>query len=68
MSRSLADIWLAALMIDGIELKGRCCTVALRGRHRRRQGRRDGVVALRGGEGREALGATAYRMSLPVST
>ena len=29
MSRSLADIRLAALMIDGIELKGRCCVVAL---------------------------------------
>jgi putative transposase len=28
-SRSLADIRLAALMIDGIELKGRCCVVAL---------------------------------------
>ncbi len=29
MSRPLADIRLAALMIDGIELKGRCCIVAL---------------------------------------
>ncbi len=29
MSRSLADVRLAALMIDGIELKGRCCIVAL---------------------------------------
>jgi putative transposase len=29
MSRSLADIRLAALMLDGIELKGRCCVVAL---------------------------------------
>jgi len=29
MSRSLSDIRLAALMLDGIELKGRCCVVAL---------------------------------------
>jgi transposase-like protein len=29
MSRSLADIRLAALMLDGIDLKGRCCVVAL---------------------------------------
>ena len=29
MSRSLADLRLAALMLDGIELKGRCCVVAL---------------------------------------
>jgi transposase-like protein len=29
MSRSLEDIRLAALMLDGIELKGRCCVVAL---------------------------------------
>jgi putative transposase len=29
MSRSLADIRLAALMLDGIELKGRCCVVCL---------------------------------------
>ncbi|HEX5923320.1 MAG TPA: IS256 family transposase [Baekduia sp.] len=29
MSRPLADIRLAALMLDGIELKGRCCVVAL---------------------------------------
>ncbi len=29
MSRSLADVCLAALMLDGIELKGRCCVVAL---------------------------------------
>lgn len=29
MSRSLADIRLAALMLDGLELKGRCCVVAL---------------------------------------
>jgi transposase-like protein len=29
MSRSLQDIRLAALMLDGIELKGRCCVVAL---------------------------------------
>src|ERR1019366_2895093 len=29
MSRELADVRLAALMIDGIELKGRCCVVAL---------------------------------------
>jgi putative transposase len=29
MSRELADVRLAALMIDGIELKGRCCIVAL---------------------------------------
>ena len=29
MARSLADIRLAALMLDGIELKGRCCVVAL---------------------------------------
>jgi putative transposase len=29
MSRELADMRLAALMIDGIELKGRCCVVAL---------------------------------------
>jgi putative transposase len=29
MSRDLADVRLAALMVDGIELKGRCCVVAL---------------------------------------
>lgn len=29
MSRSLADTRLAALLLDGIELKGRCCVVAL---------------------------------------
>lgn len=29
MARSLADIRLAALMLDGLELKGRCCVVAL---------------------------------------
>jgi transposase-like protein len=29
MSRSLQDIRLAVLMLDGIELKGRCCVVAL---------------------------------------
>ncbi len=29
MSRSLEDTRLAALMLDGIELKGRCCVVAL---------------------------------------
>jgi len=29
MSRRLDDIRLAALMLDGIELKGRCCVVAL---------------------------------------
>jgi putative transposase len=29
MSRSLQDVRLAALMVDGIELKGRCCVVAL---------------------------------------
>jgi putative transposase len=29
MSRSLQDTRLAALMVDGIELKGRCCIVAL---------------------------------------
>lgn len=29
MSRGLADVRLAALMLDGIELKGRCCVVAL---------------------------------------
>ena len=29
MSRALGDIRLAALMLDGIELKGRCCVVAL---------------------------------------
>lgn len=29
MSRRLDDVRLAALMIDGIELKGRCCVVAL---------------------------------------
>lgn len=29
MSRDLADVRLAALMVDGIELKGRCCIVAL---------------------------------------
>lgn len=29
MSRELADVRLAASMIDGIELKGRCCIVAL---------------------------------------
>src|SRR5438445_3075711 len=30
MSRRLDDIRLAALMLDGIELKGRCCVVALK--------------------------------------
>jgi putative transposase len=29
MARSLSDVHLAALMLDGIELKGRCCVVAL---------------------------------------
>jgi putative transposase len=29
MSRSLADTRLAAIMLDGIELKGRCCVVCL---------------------------------------
>jgi len=29
MSRPLADLRLAVLMLDGIELKGRCCVVAL---------------------------------------
>jgi transposase-like protein len=29
MSRDLADVRLAALMVDGIELKGRCCIVVL---------------------------------------
>ena len=29
MARSLEDVRLAALMLDGIELKGRCCVVAL---------------------------------------
>jgi len=29
MNRDLADVRLAALMVDGIELKGRCCVVAL---------------------------------------
>ena len=29
MNRPLADIRLAAIMLDGIELKGRCCVVAL---------------------------------------
>jgi len=29
MARSLADVRLAALMLDGVELKGRCCVVAL---------------------------------------
>jgi putative transposase len=29
MSRPLSDVRLAALMLDGIELKGRCCVVAL---------------------------------------
>ncbi len=29
MGRSLADVRLAALMLDGLELKGRCCIVAL---------------------------------------
>lgn len=29
MSRPLADLRLAALMLDGIDLKGRCCVVAL---------------------------------------
>jgi putative transposase len=29
MSRDLQDVRLAALMVDGIELKGRCCIVAL---------------------------------------
>jgi len=29
MSRSLADVRLAALMLDGLELKGRCCVLAL---------------------------------------
>jgi putative transposase len=37
MSRPLDDLRLAALMLDGIELKGRCCVVAARDRHRRRQ-------------------------------
>jgi putative transposase len=29
MARSLSDVRLAALLLDGIELKGRCCVVAL---------------------------------------
>jgi hypothetical protein len=29
MSRSLADVRLAALMLDGLDLKGRCCVVCL---------------------------------------
>jgi putative transposase len=29
MARSLSDVRLAALMVDGIEMKGRCCVVAL---------------------------------------
>jgi transposase-like protein len=29
MSRPLGDLRLAVLMLDGIELKGRCCVVAL---------------------------------------
>ena len=29
MSRSLADVRLAVLMLDGLDLKGRCCVVAL---------------------------------------
>ncbi|MEA2182869.1 MAG: putative transposase, partial [Solirubrobacteraceae bacterium] len=29
MARSLEDVRLAALMLDGLELKGRCCVVAL---------------------------------------
>src|SRR4051812_521672 len=29
MSRPLVDLRLAVLMLDGIELKGRCCVVAL---------------------------------------
>jgi transposase-like protein len=29
MTRSLVDVRLAALMLDGLELKGRCCVVAL---------------------------------------
>ena len=29
ISRSLADVRLAALMLDGIDLKGRCCVVCL---------------------------------------
>ncbi len=29
MSRDLADVRIAALMVDGIEMKGRCCIVAL---------------------------------------
>ena len=29
MSRSLAELRLAALMLDVIDLKGRCCVVAL---------------------------------------
>jgi putative transposase len=29
MARSLSDVRLAALMLDGVELKGRCCVVAL---------------------------------------
>ena len=37
MSRPLEDLRLAVLMLDGIELKGRCCVVALGHRHRRRQ-------------------------------
>jgi hypothetical protein len=28
MARSLADVRLAVLMLDGLELKGRCCVVA----------------------------------------
>ena len=29
MSRPLSDVRLAVLMLDGIDLKGRCCVVAL---------------------------------------
>jgi hypothetical protein len=29
MARSLADVRVAVLMLDGLELKGRCCVVAL---------------------------------------
>ncbi|HWY18570.1 MAG TPA: transposase [Solirubrobacteraceae bacterium] len=35
MSRDLADVRLAALMVDGIELKGRCCYRRLGCQHRR---------------------------------
>jgi transposase-like protein len=38
ISRPLGDIRLAALMLDGIELKGRCCVVALGRDDRRDQG------------------------------